>query len=114
MSMPTRNSRSSSRRDSNAEAQLFRITGIVNQIQRLQQELIDLVVVFRCSTDPHFVPCSGNNEALYSDERHLQELVDLVVELRRLVDTDSDPHSVTEANEYNNEDTAQQGNEDHN
>ena len=113
MSMSNQNSTSSSSRDSHAKAQLSRITDIVNQIQRLQLELIDLVAEFRCSTDPHFDPCSGNNEALYSDKRHQQELADLVVELSRLVDTDSHPPSVTEANEYKNENTAHHGNEHH-
>jgi hypothetical protein len=90
--MPNQSSASTSPLDRQAEAQLSRITNIVFQIQRLQRELIDLTVEFRCSNDPNFDPCS--NEALESDERLHREYVDLLVELQRFLGTNSDPRSV--------------------
>ena len=75
-----------------AEAQLSRITEVVHQIQRLQRELIDLTVEFRCSNDPNFDPCSNN--ALESDEQLQQEYVELLVELQQYLGRNADPHSV--------------------
>ena len=90
--MPNQPRSSTTSLNRHAEAQLSRITEVVHQIQRLQRELIDLTVEFRCSNDPNFDPCSDN--ALESDEQLQQEYVELLVELQQFLGRNADPHSV--------------------